>query len=133
MKELYNGGTCAVRVGNDISRPFSVTTGVRQGCILSPFLFNLVIDWIMRQTITETDGVLLSEGVRITDVDYADDLLLLAEDKSSAQDFINRLEAKAETVGLLISAPKTKSMGVCISNLDLTLAGAALEQVPKFK
>jgi len=57
---------------------FTVMTGVRPGCILSPQLFVLVIDWIMRKALAGLDvGLEWTNGERLCDLDYAEDIVLL--------------------------------------------------------
>ena len=51
IKATYEGMSCKVVQGDQLSETFEVTTGVLQGCLLSPFLFLLVNDWIMKTTI----------------------------------------------------------------------------------
>ncbi len=75
---------------------FEVTTGVRQGCPLSPTLFNFVVDWILRNTLSGASGVQLSSTFGLTDLAYADDIALLG-----AVNQVHRFDA---VVGLRISA-----------------------------
>ena len=49
IKELYTGACCHIRTADGISEDFQVKTGVRQGCVLSPLLFNCVMDRILRE------------------------------------------------------------------------------------
>ncbi len=85
--------------GNDIKTPISssqmtkqnnrargcesalleVTTGVRQGGLLTPTLFNFVVDWILRNTLSGAPGVQLSSTFGLTDLAYADDIALLSD------------------------------------------------------
>nr|KAG5694373.1 hypothetical protein BaRGS_002227 [Batillaria attramentaria] len=68
-------------------KAFEVTTGVRQGCLLSPFLFLLVIDWIMKTTTTgRKNGIQWTSWTELDDLDFADDLALLSHSHSQMQD-----------------------------------------------
>ena len=53
IKNMYSGMKCQVIHGGDTSAEFEIKTGVRQGCLLSPFLFLLAIDWMMRESVRE--------------------------------------------------------------------------------
>ena len=72
IKATYEGMTCRVLHGGDATEKFQVLTGVRQGCILSLFLFLMVIDWVMKKT---TQGK--ENGIQWTIRDQLDDLDLL--------------------------------------------------------
>ena len=87
VKATYEGMTFRVLHAGDATEKFHVLTGVRQGCILSPFLFLMVIDWVMMQT---TQGIknciqwtILDQ---LDDLDFADDLALLSHTHRHMQD-----------------------------------------------
>ena len=61
VTDLYTGTTCRVRAGEGISEEFEVKTGVRQGCVLSPLLFNCYMDYILREAMKMTEGGLQIE------------------------------------------------------------------------
>ena len=90
---------------------FDILTGVRQGCILSPFLFLLVIDYIMKRAVKDRSlGVEWSGGNRLADLDFADDIALLSCTHTGLQEMTNELGKYGEKVGLRISCEKTKGM-----------------------
>jgi hypothetical protein len=55
FKELYDGYQCKVKLGRTETAQFTVTSGVKQGCSLSPFLFLIVIDYIIKKATDEQD------------------------------------------------------------------------------
>ena len=85
QQSYYNSQTREIHNG-ELTPPFSVKTGVRQGCILSPMLFLLVIDWIMKTT-TEGSrtGIQWSLLSQLHDLDFADDIALLSHNHKHAQ------------------------------------------------
>ena len=102
-------------LNTQLSDWFEVQTGVRQGCIISPILFLIVIDWVMRQTNEGSNG-LRWHAANVDDLDFADDLAILADCITNLQNKTNRLSNFAEQTGLIINADKTKAMYISNDN-----------------
>ena len=87
IQQLYYNSQIRVIHNGELTPSFSVKTGVRQSCILSPMLFLLVIDWIMKTT-TEGSwtGIQWSLLSQLHDLDFADDIALLSHTYEHAQD-----------------------------------------------
>ena len=133
LKAYYAGTKARVRVDGDLSDLVLIEEGVRQGCVLSPTLFNFVIDWILR-VLDKYKGVAVSPSFSVTDLDYADDVDMLAESVAEAQAMINDVAVKALSTGLQISLPKTKSMRTDgMDETPVTLNGNQIEDVQSFK
>ena len=80
MKSMYDGSESCVRVSQGQTDYFSVDSGVRQGDSLSPLLFNIVLDFIMKRVELAGGGIEWNAGRRLKDLAYADDICLLADD-----------------------------------------------------
>jgi hypothetical protein len=57
MKSLYRGSSCAVKVDGVLSEFFEIHSGVRQGCVLSPLLFGIAMDWVMKTAMKKQAGI----------------------------------------------------------------------------
>ena len=133
LKAYYAGTKARVRVDGDLSDLVLIEEGVRQGCVLSPYLFNFVIDWILR-VLDKYKGVAVSPSFSVTDLDYADDVDMLAESVAEAQAMINDMAVKELSTGLQISLPKTKSMQTeWMDETPVALNGNQIEDVQSFK
>ncbi|BHF58450.1 hypothetical protein SprV_0100140200 [Sparganum proliferum] len=136
IKAHYRSTTARVLVRNNLSQPFGIRSGVRQGCILSPILFNYAIDWILGRALRDSDGVEFAPGHRLDDLDYADDIALLATSFGDLQSMVSRVNEVAKSVGLSINAGKTKVFSSCIPDQEkapLGIDGCQLEEVDSFK
>ena len=104
------------RVGNS-QHSFPVLSGVRQGCVMSALLFNITIDWVMRQTTQDKNrGIRWNLFTILEDLDFADDLALLSHTYSHIQEKTNRLHIYAKQVGLKINKRKTEVMTLNVQN-----------------
>ncbi|BHF67733.1 hypothetical protein SprV_0301076100 [Sparganum proliferum] len=99
VKACYRSTTARVRVRNNLSQRFGIRSGVRLGCILPPILFNYAIDWILGRTLREGDGVEFAPGHRLTDLDYADNIALLASSFGDLQSMVSWVKEVANSVG----------------------------------
>ena len=80
LRNLYAGQEATVRTGHGTTDWFQIGKGVNQGCILSPYLFNLYAEYIMRNTgLEETKARIKTAGRNVNDLRYADDTTLMAE------------------------------------------------------
>ena len=107
VKMSYKNFRCA----DELSKWFPVMSVVRQGCVISGFLFVLVIDWIMRKTTRKKRGIQWGLDT-MEDLDFADDLALLSTSKRNLQQKTNELEVHAKRTRLDINTAKTKVMKI---------------------
>ena len=124
-----------MRHENQKSEWFKVRTGVRQGCVISPVIFLVVIDWIMRRaTEDKPRGIVWELTCHLEDCDFADDLALLSHAQKDIQEKTTKIEQVAKSVGLKVNSGKTKLMKVKTKSALKTYAnGAELEEVEDFK
>ena len=94
IQQLYEDATCQVIHDGKLTEPFSVQTGVRQGCLLSPTIFLMVVDWVKRQsTAGQRTGIQWTFTKQLEDLDFADDISLLSHKHQDAQEKLCRVAA----------------------------------------
>ena len=131
IKNTYHGTSCGVLHDGSLSDKFEVKTGVRQGCLLSPFLFLLGVDWIMRES---TEGRRNRIQWTLWNQLDADNIALLAHKYTQMQDKIIQMEDSAAKLGLFVSKRKTNSMRINTTNdSPIMLDKGAVEDVSSFK
>ena len=90
---------------------FKIGKGVRQGCILSPCLFNLYAEYIMRNVgLDEAQARIKIAGRNISNLRYADDTSLMAESEEELKSLLMKVKVESEKVGLKLDIQKTKIM-----------------------
>ena len=111
IKNMYESDSAYVRIGNHHTNAIKVNQGVRQGCVLSPLLFNLYLS-DLEQTInnSNTSPPMIDDQTRLSCLIWADDLVLLTRDKSSLQKMINTLSEYNDLNLLTLNTVKTKCM-----------------------
>ena len=97
LRNLYAGQEATVRTGNGTTDWFQIRKGVRQGCILSPCLFNFYAEYIMRNAgLEETQGGIKIAGRNINNLRYADDTTLMAEGKEELKRLLTKMKEERE-------------------------------------
>src|SRR3989442_1660151 len=134
---LYWRQHAAVRWDGEVSREVGVERGVRQGCVISPMLFNLYSEFMIQEAMEGVEGIGFG-GVNITNLRYADDAVLVAEKRRKMQKMIDRLNTTCKAYGMEINVKKTKVMimnGTAKTEGDEVVysVGRPLEQVSRFK
>ena len=111
LKNLYAGQEATVRTGHGTTDWFQTGKGVRQSCILSPCLFNLHAEYIMRNAGLEETRVGIKIARRtINNLRYADDTTLMAESEEELESLLMKVKEESEKVGLNLNIQKTKIM-----------------------
>ena len=111
LRNLYAGQEATVRIGHETTDWFQIGKGVRQGCILSPCLFSLYTEYIMRNTgLEETQAGIKIAGRNINNLRYADDTTLMAESEEERKSLLMKVKVESEKVGLKLNIQKMKIM-----------------------
>jgi len=134
IKILFDGFKCRIAHEGKLSYFIEIRNGVRQGCILSPTLVLLILDRsIKRVKGLRKRGIHRSMKERLKDLDYADDICLLAHRFCDMKEKLKRLKEEGELAGLQININKTKVMRVNTSNMQkVGLGEAEIEEVGSF-
>ena len=111
LRNLYAGQEATVRTGHGTTDWFQKGKRVHQGCILSPCLFNLYAEYIMRNTgLEEAQAGIKIAGRNINNLRYADFTILMAESEEKLKRLLMKMKVESENVGLKPNIQKTKIM-----------------------
>ena len=111
LRNLYAGQEVTVRTGQGKTDWFQIGKGVCQGCILSPCLFNLYAEYIMRNAgLQDIQAGIKIAGRNINNLRYADDTTHMAESEEKLKSLLIKVKVESEKVGLKLNIQKTKIM-----------------------
>ena len=111
IKTMYTNDNCCVRVGEKITNTFLANQGVKQGCILSPLLFNIFLSDLPKIFLgPECQPAKLNNAQPVSCLVWADDVVLLSESNKGIQEMISKLAKYSSTNYLEINVEKTKGM-----------------------
>ena len=97
LRNPYAGQEATVRTGHETTDWFQIRKGVRQGCILSPCLFNLYAEYIMRNAgLDEAQAGIKIAGRNINNLRYADDTTLMAESEEELKSLLMKVKEESE-------------------------------------
>ena len=134
---IYQEQLAAVRLESGLTDWFPVKRGMRQGCILSPPIFSMCTETIMRKV--EADGELTSfnavkmHGKEVKELRYADDTVLFAQTPEGLRRLLQSVKTHSESIGLYLNGKKTKIMDLDKSpTTTIDVDGEQLENVNNF-
>ena len=111
LRNLYAGQEATVRTAHETTDWFRIGKGVRQGCILSPCLFNLYAEYIMRSTgLEEAQAGIKIAGRNINKLRYADDTTLMAKSEEELKSLLMKVKEEGTKVDLKLNIQKSKIM-----------------------
>ena len=145
IKLLYTNTQSSVQTPDGETTTFSILAGILQGDTLAPFLFIIVVDYLMRVSVDKISSCVFllqhrlgprNPAVHLTDTDFADDIALISSTIEDAQDLLNSLESAANCTGLYLNESKTEYLTLNVNNsLDKikTISGTKLKKVEDYK
>ena len=145
IKVMYTDTSSTILTTDGETPSFPILAGILLGDTLAPFLFIIVVDYVMRisvDTMSENGYQLRPKRSSrypaefLTDTDFADDIALISQSLEHAQDLLQSLEQASNGVGLYLNETKTKCMNWCLLNNNnpvKTLNGTSLKQVEDYK
>ena len=144
IEVAYSKTSARVVTPDGLSDVFEILAGVLQGDTLAPFLFIIVLDYALRKALQDHEDLGFTliprrsrrvQAVKLSDLDFADDIALLSDDMEAAQQLLLQVEGECMKVGLHLNAKKTEVMLFNIGEHPplLTTGGVRLEEVLDFK
>src|SRR5678815_2244244 len=140
IKSMYDDSEACVRINGVKGDWFGINSGVRQGCGMSPWLFNLYMDGVMKEFEVGMAGNVVrmmenGDEWRVPYLLYADDLVLCGESEESLGGLVERFGRVCKRRGLKVNVDKSKVMVVSEDSpqCEVMLDGEQLEQVYEFK
>ena len=134
IANLYWHQKAAIRIQNELSPFTSIQRGVRQGCVLSPYLFNIYTEFIFREC-NDLQGININ-GLNINNLRYADDTALITDSEENLQDVVTKVREESSRAGLDMNVKKTKTMIISRKpqgkSVQIKVGDETLQQVHKY-
>ncbi|XP_037794114.1 uncharacterized protein LOC119589587 [Penaeus monodon] len=134
LRNLYWGQTACMRVNNELGEFTEIRRGVRQGCVFSPYLFNLYSELILRE-LEGLQGFVIG-GHNMNNIRYADDTVLISESEGKLQELLDKVVEESAKKGLTINCKKTECLVVSKKtrrpDCRLYIGKDTIKQVSKF-
>ncbi|PIC11826.1 hypothetical protein B9Z55_028821 [Caenorhabditis nigoni] len=137
LENIYHDAESNIKILDDLT-PVTIKRGVRQGCVLSPLLFNAVLEQVFNslQWDEKHEYSIGINGDRLTNLRYADDIALIAHDRDTMQKMVDELIQESKKVGLVINKKKNVAMTnlptTSPDNLNIKINGQNINIVDKF-
>lgn len=136
LRNIYWNHEGCVRTESGNTDYINIQRGVRQGCLISPLLFNIYAEYIIRASLQERPEGAKINGVVINNLRYADDTVVIGETQEQLQTLMNLLTEASYQAGLEVNVAKTKTMVFTRNEINLggniTLNGQILQNVHSF-
>jgi hypothetical protein len=117
IRNLYRDQSAAVRIENELCPYQNVKLGVRQGCVMSPELFSLYSEIIMRN-LEDLPGISVG-GININNLRFADDTILIATNEEDLQTLVDTIVRESSKMGLSLNKKKTEVMVTSNKETDI--------------
>ena len=135
IRKLHWEKRAVVRVSDDRSGWVNIEKGARQGCVILPDPLSLNTQLVMNEP-AKLDGIKI-DGRNVSNIRYADDMVLLADTEENMQRLMNKLNEQCRMMGLKVNKSKTEVMGVTRRRerlaININIEGVAIKQVGKFR
>jgi hypothetical protein len=136
IKNIYSSDQACMKVDGKIGKPFKITQGVRQGCVLSPLLFNIFMAGLAKDLVNKESGLKL-DNKKINSIFWADDIVLFADNKTELEALLKMVSDYCKNNKLTINCKKTKCMIFNqtgrLSKENIFMNGVQLENVREYK
>ena len=136
LMNVYREQKAKVRTKYGDSEWFPIEKGVKQGTTISPHLFNIYSERVMREALEGLKGTVKVGGKSITNLRYAEDVVLIASTIEELQDLVDRVKESSARVGLSMNVKKTKIMKILCgendNNTSVIVNGEPLQIVKQF-
>ena len=136
IRNLYMGQSAKVRIAEEVTEECKIGRGVRQGCCLSPVLFNIYAESMLREALDSSVAGVKVGGQLIKSVRFADDKAIVARNEDGLQELMDRLVTTCLTYKMKVNVGKTKVMLISKTepkDITIRIEGKTLDQVNNFK